>query len=642
MVQLVAAPVGGHVHQHPDAHGAWRPSMSSSRAQISGTSPSPSSRAAVAGNMRVDVVGGGEQDADDVVVVDVVAIEHLLQQRDHALARSARSSSSSTVVAPRRARTAAGMAADAYRRAVARPVARRVGPAPVVADAGDRSLERPDLVGGQRPPRARRSVRSVSGPIRVRTSRMHGWPTASHIRRTWRLRPSWIMMRTHARRQQRRPAPARSTPSSSSTPSRSRRSAPRRGLALDLGQVLLLDAEARVGQPVGQLAVVGQQQQALGVEVEAADREHPRLGRHEVDHGRPALRVVAVVTTPGRLVQQVVARARARIRPRRRRPRRVGVDVDPAAEHGDLAVDRDPTVRDQLLADPPAAEPGGRQDLLEPFAVVRRRPRGSVRSIVGRSSRALDASRSEIDSRPTRRSPPSTSSTRPCVGRHRRRRVGVDRRRPMLERLDHVGARARTRRAAAGRRASRGRAARGTRAVVPNRTAWPGPGVAGDLVDVAALLERAHHAVDVDAADRRHLGPRDRLLVGDDGERLERGRRQAGGLALEHETLDVGGQVGVALEPVAAGDLAPARSRGRSASYSAASSAQSRLDRSGDTSSSWASRCGSTGSSATMRMASMRAPRLGRSIVDVHRQPVVRVDGGEVSPTSPVGRRRAR
>ena len=66
-------------------------------------------------------------------------------------------------------------------------------------------------------------------------------------------------------------------PSSSSTPSRSRRSAPGDGRALDLGEVLLLDAERRVGEAVGEVAVVGEQQQALGVGVEAADREHPRL-----------------------------------------------------------------------------------------------------------------------------------------------------------------------------------------------------------------------------------------------------------------------------------------------------------------------------------------------------------------------------
>ena len=48
----------------------------------------------------------------------------------------------------------------------------------------------------------------------------------------------------------------------------------------------------------------------------------------------------------------------------------------------------------------------------------------------------------------------------------------------------------------------------------------------------------AHHAVDVDAADRRDPGPADRLPVGDDGERLERRRGEPGLLAVEDEALD--------------------------------------------------------------------------------------------------------
>ena len=32
--------------------------------------------------------------------------------------------------------------------------------------------------------------------MRTRTSRRTGWPTAAHIRRTWRLRPSWIVIRS--------------------------------------------------------------------------------------------------------------------------------------------------------------------------------------------------------------------------------------------------------------------------------------------------------------------------------------------------------------------------------------------------------------------------------------------------------------
>ena len=91
-------------------------------------------------------------------------------------------------------------------------------------------------------------------------------------------------------------------PSSSSTPfAEAAEGAPVR-LALDLDQVLLVDAEARVGEAVGQVAVVGEQQQALGVGVEPADGEHPGLGRARArprwagPGGRSA-----VVTTPAGL-----------------------------------------------------------------------------------------------------------------------------------------------------------------------------------------------------------------------------------------------------------------------------------------------------------------------------------------------------
>src|SRR6185437_3377018 len=54
------------------------------------------------------------------------------------------------------------------------------------------------------------------------------------------------------------------------------------------------------------------------------------------------------------------------------------------------------------------------------------------------------------------------------------------------------------------------------------------PGSLGvtDHLDVAALLEQSRHALDVDAAQRRDLTARHRLAIGDDGQSLERRRRQ--------------------------------------------------------------------------------------------------------------------
>ena len=80
MVERLTGPVGVEVHQDPDTarHGTV---TASSRAQMSGTSPRPSERAAVAREHRGDVVGGGEKDADEVVVSDPVSLEHGADER---------------------------------------------------------------------------------------------------------------------------------------------------------------------------------------------------------------------------------------------------------------------------------------------------------------------------------------------------------------------------------------------------------------------------------------------------------------------------------------------------------------------------------------------------------------------------------
>ena len=74
--------------------------------------------------------------------------------------------------------------------------------------------------------------------------------------------------------------------------------------------VFAVDVVARVHQAVGQVAGVGEQQQALGVEVEAADGQ-PLAGLHgrqAVEHGRTAFRIVRADDFAGRLVVHQHAR----------------------------------------------------------------------------------------------------------------------------------------------------------------------------------------------------------------------------------------------------------------------------------------------------------------------------------------------
>jgi len=75
----------------------------------------------------------------------------------------------------------------------------------------------------------------------------------------------------------------------------------------DFGLVHLLHAEARVGEAEGQLAVVGDDEQALGISVEAAGGiEASILLPEQVEHGLPAALVASRGDRTPRLVQEHV------------------------------------------------------------------------------------------------------------------------------------------------------------------------------------------------------------------------------------------------------------------------------------------------------------------------------------------------
>ena len=122
---------------------------------------------------------------------------------------------------------------------------------------------------------------SATGPIAVRVSRRTGWPTSSSSRRTIRLRPSWMTSSTIDRPVAvpvTRPRP-RDTVDRAVLERRRRRAAAAavavRDLAVDLGDVGLVDLVRRVRHPLREVAVVGEQEQPLGVGVEPADVEEP-------------------------------------------------------------------------------------------------------------------------------------------------------------------------------------------------------------------------------------------------------------------------------------------------------------------------------------------------------------------------------
>ena len=221
-----------------------------------------------------------------------------------------------------------------------------------------------------------------------------------------------------------------------------------------------------------------------------------------------------------------------------------------------------PAGGDQVLADPAAADAG------RASSFCRRTPSGSCTSRPARAARA-----GRPCAWPRRAVPPAGVGPRPGAPRGRARGL-------MTASSCSAPASRRARRPRAG--TARGRAARRGRQPDPleEQRRWCRTGSPPVSASVPASStrpagqQRAHHAVDVDPADRRDPAAGHRLAVGDDGERLQRGLGQLGLLAVEHERLDHGGVRRAGCRTASRRRPRAARSRGRRSSYSAASAAQ--------------------------------------------------------------------
>jgi hypothetical protein len=125
-----------------------------------------------------------------------------------------------------------------------------------------------------------------------------------------------------------------------------------------------------VGDPVGEFTVVGQQQQALGVDVEAAHVEHPfRAVRDVVPHTRQALLIGHGRRHTSRFVQR-----QDHMSGSSGDPRAINMDdrclwIDAGAENRNLAVDGDPPISDQLIAHAATADACRCEHLLKSLAV---------------------------------------------------------------------------------------------------------------------------------------------------------------------------------------------------------------------------------------------------------------------------------
>ena len=194
---------------------------------------------------------------------------------------------------------------------------------------------------------------------------------------------------------------------------RERRQAARRGHPADRRVVGLLDAVARVHQPVRERTVVRQHERTGRVRVEPPDREHALRDADEPDDGRAPLRVVRRRDDTGGLVQEHVDRS-------------LGLDRPPVHAHDicrrhadaerldDRAVDRDAPLRDEPSTARREPKPAEARNLLMRASSSathagyagatpcgRRRPRAGARG--GRRRRSRRAAAAAAGRRPRAR-----------------------------------------------------------------------------------------------------------------------------------------------------------------------------------------------------------------------------------------------
>jgi hypothetical protein len=146
---------------------------------------------------------------------------------------------------------------------------------------------------------------------------------------------------------------------------------PRRGIGhpLHLHVVLAQHAVAGMADAQRQLAVVGEQHQPLGVEIQPPDRKHPLADSlaHEIEDGRPSLGIGSRGHHARGLVKQEVPRGLRRLEPLAVDLHRVGRRIGLIAEGGGAPVDRDPAFADERFRVAPRAHPGAGNQLLETF-----------------------------------------------------------------------------------------------------------------------------------------------------------------------------------------------------------------------------------------------------------------------------------
>ena len=132
-----------------------------------------------------------------------------------------------------------------------------------------------------------------------------------------------------------------------------------------MGDVFLLDTERRVSQSVGEISIIGEQQETFCIHVKAAYGKHARFLRNKFKNSRTAVRIVGGSDHANRLIHQEMHKPWSDPDDDAVDCNHIVIGIDTTAQHRYLTINSDGTFGDQVLTDPSASDSYTSENLLQ-------------------------------------------------------------------------------------------------------------------------------------------------------------------------------------------------------------------------------------------------------------------------------------
>jgi hypothetical protein len=136
-------------------------------------------------------------------------------------------------------------------------------------------------------------------------------------------------------------------------------------LPFNVGDILLFDSKGWMSQPMGEISIVGKEQQPLCVHVEATYRKDAWLFWYQFENGWTSLRIVSGRYNTCRFIQKQMNKTGSNADDDAIDGDFIGLSGDSTSQFCNFAVNRHSAFGDEILANPPTSDADAGQHLLK-------------------------------------------------------------------------------------------------------------------------------------------------------------------------------------------------------------------------------------------------------------------------------------